>query len=575
MSKFLAIFLATIFLLSSCNTSSESNADSEWDIVVYGGTSAAVAAALQAKRMGKKVIIVSPDQHLGGLSSGGLGFTDTGNKKVIGGIAREFYQNVYKHYDADSTWKWEKREEYGNVGQGTPAIDGANKTQWIFEPHIAESVFENWINENDIEVLRDEWLDRENGVEVVDGVIKSITMLSGKKFVSKVFVDGTYEGDLMAAAGVNYHVGREANAVYGEDWNGVQVGILHHHHHFKFNVSPYTVDGDSTSGVLPHVNPDHPGNYGEGDKKLQAYCFRMCLTDHPENRVPFTRPDNYDSTQYEVLGRVFAGGWKGFFWKFDRIPNKKTDVNNHGPFSFDKIGGNYDYPEASYERRKEIIKEHEDYQKGLIWFVLTDSRVPQDIKDRLNTWGYPKDEYLDNNNWSHQLYIREARRMIGQEVMTENEIMGKKEVNNPIGMGSYTMDSHNTQRYIKPDGFVQNEGDLGVYVLPYKISLGSVLPKKEECKNLVVPAAVSSSHIAFGSIRMEPVFMILGQSAATVASMAIDKGINVQDVAYEEIQEKILADGQVLDYEPSEEEVEKNHKKLKKLNEARLKAANL
>ena len=502
--------------------------------------------------MGKSVIIVSPDKHLGGLSSGGLGFTDTGNKATIGGLAREFYHRIYLHYQKPESWKQQKQSEYGNKGQGTPAMDGENRTMWIFEPHAAEQVFEDFIKEHGIEVVRDEWLDRAKGVEKSGDRIFSITTLSGKRYAGKMFIDATYEGDLMAAAGVDYHVGREANSVYGEEHNGVQVGVLHHRHHFgavKEKISPYKVPGDSKSGVLPRVSAEDPGKFGEGDKKVQAYCFRSCYTNVPENRIPFPKPDGYDAGQYEILLRVLNTGWGEFFEKFDPIPNHKTDTNNHGPFSFDNIGMNYDYPEASYERRKEIIAEHRTYQQGLLWFVANDPRVPKKVQAELREWGLPKDEFTDNGNWSHQLYIREARRMIGHFVMTENELRKKKPTPDSVGMGSYTIDSHNTQRYITSEGYVQNEGDIGVSTNgPYEIAYGSLVPKKGQGSNLLVPVAMSATHIAYGSIRMEPVFMILGQSAATAAAMAIDEKCVVQDVPYSELRQRLLDDGQVLHY---------------------------
>jgi len=518
------------------------------DVIIYGGTAAAVTAAVQLTKMGRSVIIVSPDMHLGGLTASGLGYTDTGNKEVIGGLSREFYQRVYNYYMNPETWKWQLKEDYGNKGQGTPAIDGEARTMWIFEPHIAEQVFEDFASEYELEIYRDEWLDRENGVNVLDGKIKSITTHSGHSFEGTVFIDATYEGDLMASAGVSYHVGREANSLYNEEWNGIQVGVLHHGHHFgEMKISPYVLPDDPSSGVLPRISTVDPGIRGEGDQRLQAYCFRTCLTKVESNQVPFQRPEGYDSTHYELLVRILDAGWNQVFNKFDAIPNSKTDVNNHGPFSFDNIGMNYDYPEASYKRRYEIIKEHEFYQKGLLYFLSNDPRIPQEIREEMKQWGLARDEFLDNGHWPHQIYVREARRMIGEFVMTENEIQGKSPVDRSIGMGSYTMDSHNTQRYITPEGYVQNEGDIGVHPhQPYLIDLGTVLPKKEECKNLLVPVAVSSSHIAFGSIRMEPVFMILGQSAGTVASLAITTDRKVQDIPYDEIKAILEEDGQVL-----------------------------
>jgi hypothetical protein len=544
-------FLIIIFALSNCagSKSDESAKTYDADIVIYGGTSAAVTAAVQAKKMGKSVIVVSPDKHLGRLSAGGLGFTDTGNKEVIGGLSREFYHRLYLHYDQPESWKWQDKSEYGNKGQGTPAIDGNNRTMWIFEPHAAEKVFEDMVKEHKLEVLRDEWLDRKSGVALTDGRIVSIKTLSGKTFKGKMFLDATYEGDLMAAAGVKYHVGREGTSVYGEEWNGIQTGVLHHKHWFQKNIDPYVIPGDPSSGLLPRISAEDPGKKGDGDHRIQAYCFRMCLSNHPDNRIAFARPEGYDSTQYQLLARVYAAGWDETFEKFDDIPNRKTDTNNHGPFSTDNIGMNYDYPEASYERRREIIREHELYQKGLMYFLASDPQVPQDVRKAINEWGLPKDEFVDNGNWPHQIYVREARRMIGEYVMTEHDVLSKREVPEPVGMGSYTVDSHNAQRYVKPDGFVQNEGDIGVKTpMPYKISYRSLIPKKEECKNLLVPVCVSSSHIAYGSIRMEPVFMILGQSAATAASIAIDENISVQEVAYDKLRERLEKDDQRLAY---------------------------
>ena len=517
------------------------------DIIIYGGTSAAVTAAVQAKKMGKSVIIVSPDTHLGGMTSGGLGFTDTGNKTVIGGLAREFYHRIYLHYDRPESWKWQKKEAYGNKGQGTPAVDGENRTMWIFEPHAAEKVFEDFVKENGIQVLRDEWLDREKGVEVKNGRITTIKTVSGNIFTGKMFIDTTYEGDLMAAARVNYTVGREAGSLYSEKWGGIVKGVFHHGHYFKSNIDPYRTPGNPASGLLPRISPKPPGINGEGDKKVQAYCYRMCLSNHPQNKLPFPQPKDYDPYQYELLVRVFNAGWPELFQKFDPVPNMKTDTNNHGPFSTDNIGMNYAYPDASYRLRRQIIEEHTTYQKGLMYFIATDRRIPRDIQDEFNTWGLAKDEFVDNGNWPQQLYVREARRLVGEFVMTENEILGTNPVTDAIGMGSYSLDSHNIQRYVTTEGYVQNEGDIGVHVpKPYSISYRSIVPKENECQNLLVPVCLSSSHIAYGSIRMEPVFMILGESAATAAVNAIDNRISVQKVNYEELKGQLLKQDQRL-----------------------------
>jgi len=549
LSLLLAILFAfTTSILSSQKEKTDSPQDlNTADIIIYGGTSSAIIAAVEAVKSGKTVIVVSSDTHLGGLTSGGLGWTDTGDKSVIGGLARDFYHRVWQHYNTDEAWQWQAKSEYGNTGQGTPAMDGENRTMWIFEPHVAEKVYEDLISEYEIRVDRDEWINRESGVIKKDNRIVSIQTLSGKTYAGKVFIDATYEGDLMASTGISYHVGREASDVYGEEWNGVQTGVLHHKHWFQSDISPYVIPGDSSSGLLPKISDAPPGEKHSGDDKIQAYCFRTCMTDHDPNRIPFPKPEGYDPMDYELLARVFETGRKDWFEKFDAIPNHKTDTNNHGPLSSDNIGMNYDYPEATYERRKEIIKEHENYQKGLLWFVANDPRASGDIQNEMKKWGLAKDEFTDNGNWPHQIYVREARRMIGEFVMTENELLKRRPTPKPIGMGSYTMDSHNIQRYIKDDGFVQNEGDIGVSTNgPYAIAYGSLVPKKEECENLLVSVCVSSSHIAFGSIRMEPVFMILGQSAAAASVLAIDNKTAVQDVDYEKLKSVLEAKGQVL-----------------------------
>ncbi len=561
----LIIGLYILTILFGCKSPQEPES-TEADVVIYGGTAAAVIAAVQLKKLNKSVIILSPDNHLGGLSAGGLGYTDSGKKQVIGGLAREFYHRVYNHYQSDSSWIWQAKDEYGNKGQGSPAIDGDNRTMWIFEPHVAEQIFEDLIKEYDIRVERDHWLDRENGVKMKNGKISSIQMLNGKTYKAQIFIDASYEGDLMAAADVSFHVGREANSVYGEQWNGVQKDhkvayrfLNESRLHFPVReIDPYIVPGDPTSGVIPRVSTDPPGETGNGDKKIQAFCFRLCLTDVKENQVPFERPENYDPWQFEVLGRLFESGYGELelihdedthIMKFDPIPNRKTDTNNHGLFSTDNIGMNYDYPEASYERRKEIIKEHEDYQRGLFYFYLTDPRVPEKVRKEMSRWGLSKDEFTDNGYWPHQIYVREARRMLGAFVMTENEIKKITPVPRSVGMGSYNLDSHHVQRYITADGFVENEGNVNAKTNgPYQIDMWSLLPKPEECTNLLVPVAVSSSHIAFGSIRMEPVFMILGQSAGIIASMAIDQNKYMYELDYNEIKPRLEEEGQVLKY---------------------------
>lgn len=547
MKKLYTVFLTGLILFTGTAKAQDISKTYEADIVIYGGTSAAITAAVQSAKLGKKVLVVSPDIHLGGLSAGGLGFTDTGNKEVIGGLAREFYHRVYLHYQTGPAWKWQKQTEYGNKGQGTPAIDGNDRTMWIFEPHVAERIMEDFVREYKIPVYRDQWLDRKAGVKMKSGKITSITTLSGNVFKGKMFIDATYEGDLMAAAGVSYHVGREPNAQYGEQWNGIQTGVFQHGHHFAKPIDPYVIPGDKSSGLLAGISAEYPGEKGGGDSKLQAYCFRMCLSNHPDNRITFPKPDNYNPANYELLARIFASGWKEVFNKFDPVPNRKTDTNNHGPFSTDFIGMNYRYPEASYEERKAIIKQHEDYQKGLMYYMANDAKVPEEVRKQMGSWGLAKDEFKDNGGWPHQIYVREARRMVSDYVMSENEVLGKKPVQHPVGMGSYALDSHNTQRYVTAEGFVQNEGDIGVKApKPYGISYDAIVPKSKECNNLLVPVCLSISHIAYGSVRMEPVFMILGESAATAAVLAIDHRTTVQKVSYPVLQKYLLKQKQRL-----------------------------
>ena len=496
-----------------------------FDVVVYGHTCAGVSAAVQATLMDKTTIVVGPDKHLGGLSSGGLGATDIGNKNAIGGLSRDFYRRLGKHY--------------------------GKAEMWIFEPHVAEKIFENLITEHNITVHHEEWLDRTpgKGVEMKAGRIESITMLSGKTYRGKMFIDATYEGDLMAAAGVSYTCGREANTQYGETLNGVATRYARHHQ-FSKPIDPYVRPGDPLSGLLPGVMTGGPGEEGSADKRIQAYCFRMCLTDVAANRIPLSKPESYDPQRYELLLRTILAGANpyGFdYFKKTRMPNGKTDSNNEGPFSTDNIGMNYDYPEGSYATRQRIIKEHERYQKGFMWFLANDPRVPEKLRNEVGRWGLPKDEFKDNDNWSHQLYIREARRMVGAYVMTQRNCQGKVTIDNSIGMGAYTMDSHQVQRYVDNDGHVRNEGDVEVGGFgPYPIAYGSIVPIRGECENLLVPVCLSATHMAFGSIRMEPVFMVLGQSAATAAAQAIDANVAVQDVDYAKLRERLLADKQVL-----------------------------
>jgi hypothetical protein len=519
-------------------------AENSFDVIVYGGTSAGIIAAIQAQRMGKTVAIVEPSNHLGGLTTGGLGATDIGNKGVIGGLARDFYRRIKQYYDNDSAWVYESRDRYNSRNSRYNSNDD---TMWTFEPHVASHVYRAMLEEAGIIPIMNARLDRRSGVEKNGPRIESTTLESGRRLVGKMFIDATYEGDLMAAAGVAYHVGREANSVYGETLNGVQPKLNVKLHRFTKPVDPFVKPGDPTSGLVWGVQVTKLPPEGSGDKLVQAYCYRLCTTDVPENRRPWPKPADYDETRYELLLRNFDAGDRNSPWNPIFMPNRKTDTNNNHAFSTDYIGGSYDYPEADYASREKICADHRSYQQGLLWTLANDERVPEKIRAEFQRLALAKDEFVENDNWPTQLYVREARRMIGPYVMTEHNCRGTKTAEDSVGMGAYGMDSHNCQRYITPEGYVQNEGDVQVHGFdPYPISYRSIIPNADECTNLLVPVCLSSTHIAYGSIRMEPVFMILGQSAATAAAIAIDHNTSVQEVNYKELGPKLRAEKQVL-----------------------------
>jgi hypothetical protein len=514
----------------------------DFDVVVYGGNASGVAAAVQTARMGKTVVLIEPGKHIGGLTSGGLGWTDSGDKRVIGGISREFYQRVKKHYDDPKAWVHENRDEYKFYRKDEDAM-------WTFEPKVAEQILRDMLKEAKVEVAFGERLDRAKGVKLDGKRIVSMTTESGKTFAGKMFIDATYEGDLMAAAGVTYTVGREPNKQYDETLNGVARKWNTHLHRFTAKVSPYVKPGDPKSGLLFGIDPNPLPADGEGDKRLQAYCFRMCMSDVAANRIPFEKPADFDEAKYELLFRNFEAGDLRIPTKPDRMPNGKTDTNNNCAVSTDFIGQNYAYPEASYAEREKIIAAHLSYQKGLMWSLQNHKRVPEKVREQMAKWGLAKDEFTDTGHWPHQIYVREARRMVSDYVVTERDCRRLRDTPQSVGMGSYNMDSHNCARYVTPEGFVQNEGDVQVSPGgPYRISYKSIVPKSGECPNLFVPVCLSSSHIAYGSIRMEPAFMVLGQSAATAAVMAIEEKLDVQKVDYEKLKKRLLADKQVLEF---------------------------
>jgi hypothetical protein len=531
-----------VALIVACASSAALAAEPTYDVVVYGGTSGGVAAAVQVVRMGKTVVLIEPSRHLGGLTSGGLGATDIGNKAAIGGIAREFYGRIHQHYANDAVWKYQKRDEYKSRRGGPVDQD----TMWTFEPHVAEAIYGAMVRENKIPVVLGERLDLKSGVKMDGQRITAIVMESGKTFRGRMFIDATYEGDLMAKAGVSYTVGREANSQYGETLNGVQTRQAKFHQFVK-KVDPYVKPGDPSSGLLPGVHAGGPGEEGSADKRVQAYNFRMCTTDVPENRRAWPKPEGYDEKQFELVLRNCEAGDLRVPWAPVWMPNRKTDTNNNFAISTDNIGMNYDYPDGDYATRERIVKEHENYQKGLMWTLANNPRVPEKIRAEFQRLGLAKDEFLDNDNWPHQLYVREARRMVSDYVMTEHNCVGTEVAPDPVGLGAYGMDSHNTQRYVSPEGFAINEGDVEVGGFsPYPVSYRSIVPKRGQCTNVLVPVCLSATHISYGSIRMEPVFMILGQSAATAAVQAIQSGVDVQSVDYPKLRERLLVDKQIL-----------------------------
>lgn len=541
----LILFLYLLFL--SVQPSIGAERLDEYDVVIYGGTSGGIAAAVQVSRMGGRVLVIEPSKRIGGLTTGGLGHTDIGNKAAIGGISREFYQRIRKHYSQPSAWKYQKSQEY--QARGHNQAGKKEDTMWTFEPSVALKIMNDFVRENRIEVWYSERLDRSTpqaGVTKQKNRIRSLRLESGRVVKGKVFIDASYEGDLIAAAGVTFTVGREPNDRYNETLNGVQTAHAIKHQLMP-GVDPYIEKGNPKSGLLPGIDPNGPGKEGQGDHRVQAYCFRMCLTDVPGNRIPFRKPDGYNELEYELLFRNFEAGAKVIPWSHSLMPNRKSDTNNNRGFSTDYIGRNYDYPNASYREREEIVRRHRVYQQGLMWTLAYHPRTPEFVRNVISKWGTCKDEFESADGWQEQLYIREARRMVGETVMTQHHCQGRVTASRPVGLAAYTMDSHNVQRHIDKQGFVRNEGDVQVGGFsPYPIDYGAVVPRKKECTNLLVPVSLSASHIAFGSIRMEPVFMVLGQSAGTAAMHSIAENVPVQDIDFPRLRKRLEADKQRL-----------------------------
>ena len=523
MKKYLLPLIALVAAIS-CNSQK-----TEYDLCIYGGSASGVMAAYSAAQMGLDVLVIEPSERIGGLTTGGLSFTDIGNKQVVKGVALQFYRRLGEHY--------------------------GNLEQWVFEPSVAHKILLDYLDHKNIDVVKGYHIcDAE-----MDGTkILSLTVAGGENsadtlsYNAKWFIDASYEGDLMAKSGVSYRTGREDCSEYGETWNGVH---MRHLHQFPDGVDPYVIPGDPSSGLLWGISEGTLEAQGSGDNLIQAYNYRICLTDNPDNRIPIEKPENYDPSKYELLLRVYDAQPhmreinQYFIWSIG--PNRKTDVNNRGAFSTDMIGANHNYPEATWEERQEIIKAHKEYTLGLLYFVATDPRVPAEIQNFVKEWGLPKDEYVEHGNWTPQLYVRECRRMVGEYVATQADCDNKVIAPEGIAYAAYTMDSHNTQRIvIEKDGkkMVKNEGDVEIGGgMPYPISYRSLTPKREECTNLLVPICCSASHIAYGSIRMEPVFMCMGQAAGMAIALADQQGLErVQDVNYKDIND-IMAVNPYLD----------------------------
>lgn len=504
----------------------------EYDICVYGGTSSGVIAAYSAAMQGKTVVVVEPGHRAGGLSSGGLGQTDIGNKQAVEGLSLDFYRRVGQHY--------------------------GELEKWIFEPKVALDIFNDYIERGGVDMLYGHRIlsADKHGTRIESIRLQDTGKPLGRTVVrAKQYIDSSYEGDLMARADVSYVVGREGNDLYGETWNGVHMRPTHQ---FPDGVDPYVIKGDSTSGLLWGISDGTLAPEGSGDDKVQAYNFRICLTDEAGNSLPIERPADYDPARYELLLRLIEARGSddlNSYISMSHMPNRKTDINNNGGFSTDMIGMNHHYPEASYRQREKIFDEHLSYTLGLLYFLGHDERVPETMRREMLRWGLPKDEYTDNGHWTPQLYIRESRRMVGEYVATQADCENRTTVEDGVGMAAYTMDSHNCQRIvIHKDGraMVKNEGDVQIGIgSPYPVSYRSITPKREECTNLLVPVCLSASHIAYGSIRMEPVFMVLGQSAAKAACLAIDNNTDVQKIDVAQIQrmydEDPLLDGTAPD----------------------------
>lgn len=560
----------SIFMSAVQPAQAKTSPDETYDVIVYGGTAAAVAAAIEAGHMGVRVLLLSPDKHLGGMTSSGLGWTDSKDGDALGGLTREFYHRVWQYYRRPEAWTRSKREEYAARVHAQPGktIDDEKEVMWTFEPHVAEKIFDEWLAGTRVVVKRDAWLDRKNGVTVKDHRIVQIGTLSGETYAARAFIDATYEGDLMAAAGVSYRVGRDSAQEYGESLNGIFFKKLDDPRQEESlqKIDPYVVKGDPKSGFVAGIDGEMPAGekIGDADTRLQSFNYRLCLTTIAENRVPVGKPKNYNEARYEFLYRLYEVGQPSGF-SAEEMPNGKTDSNNSGRMSLDFIGGNYsiaggwNYSESDYEHRKQIIRNHVDYTRGLLWTLMNSPRIPEKDRMKWSQYGLAADEFADNGNWPYQLYVREARRMLGRTMMTQHHIELKPgyEIADSIGLGSYSLDSHGVRRVVI-DGKIRFDG--GFYIFrkqPYPISYGAIVPREAEIRNLLVPVTLSATHAAFGSIRMEPTYMILGQSAGAAAALSVIGKTSVQEVPYETLKARLLAAGQRLAPSPPAPEAAK------------------
>jgi hypothetical protein len=498
-----------------------------FDVVVYGGTAGGVIAAVSAARMGLSVALVEPSHHLGGMTTGGLSATDHGTRIVIGGYALEFYERVGRKY-------------------GMPLW-------WYPEPRVAEEVLNDMIADaKTVRVFPGQSLRERRGVLKKGTVIQEITTRKGDRLRAKLFLDSSYEGDLMAQAGVTYTIGRESVTKYGESLAGVRPKDKNH----QFDVR--VASRDQRGRLLPEISPRPRGEIGSGDARVQAYNFRLILSSNKKNQIPFAKPPSYDPHRYEVLRRFIEAVQRErgappalgeLFLIRDDLPWFKADFNNRGPFSTDFIGHSYGYADGSYAQRASIWRDHVTYTQGLLYYLANDAHVPRVLRDEMNKWGLARDEFVDNGNWPYQLYIREGRRMVGDFVMTQRDIQTDLTKADAIAMGSYNSDSHNVQRFEQPDRSVQNEGNMEVSVEPYQIPYRVMLPNRTQVTNLIVPICLSASHVAYSTLRMEPQYMMIGQAAGVAAALAISADAPPQDIDITSLRRILKAEGMVDKYD--------------------------